>query len=181
MSSRRDAERPSLRQCSLDNINQRGVQLRQWARKMHSQTMTCVAAFHQLPTCSDQYLFDFEVRSVHDALMAALTEASKALCIHTGDPVLWAIWLVQDAHAIRRGCWKVHSLQSQLSLSFLGMFVFLEFKKSTSSMKGIQLVRPPVGERRRDAQRLSEWLVAGGSPPLHPDIVEQFAPALALP
>ena len=150
-----------------------GVHLSMWAQERYLKTMECVAAFNTLPMDTDQYLHEHEVHFVRRALETVLARASKQSYAFTSDQgsVAWAIWLSQDRHAVRRGAWEVHSLQLQVSLCFMGMCAFLEHQVSKSQ-------HTTVDARCRDAQNLSELLVACDISPLHPEIVAQFAPKL---
>ena len=151
--------------------------LNQWARERLAQTMACIEAFNTLPTDADQYLCDNELLFIRRVLEAALTEASRQTnVINSGQgPITWAIWLAQDRHAVRRGAWEVNTIQSQLSLSFMGMRTFLEH---AFSHRGMHFMSTTLDERRRDAHNLSDLLVACGISPLHPEIMAQFAPKL---
>ena len=95
-------------------------------------------------------------------------------------------------------------MQEQINLSFAGLYTFLQHQHALGIDRHLRdpltnrVIRryklpvkkmnvPPKREElfkwRRGARRLSDWMVAGGLPPLHPGIIAQEPPTIvtALP
>ena len=93
-------------------------------------------------------------------------------------------------------------MQQQLRWSFAGMYVFLEamhargdrltirdpltrqiLHRFTLPFKAMNVPPKPthIFRWRRGARQLSDWMVAGGLPPLHAGIIEQSVPAIVPP
>ena len=174
-----------------------------WSNERFRQTMMLVLEFRLHHTLLSQD----DVEFIRVAVDVALAEAEKAA--HVGDiydmnPTTWGCWLVQNAYATRTGGWVVTSMQEQINLSFAGLYTFLQHQHALGldrnlrdplTNRVIQRYKLPVKKMnvppRRDelfkwkkgARRLSDWMVAGGLPPLHPGIVAQEIPTIvtALP
>ena len=174
-----------------------------WSNERFRQTMMLVLEFR----LHHDILSPDDVEFIRVAVDVALAEAEKAS--HVGDiydmnPTTWACWLVQHAYATRTGGWAVTSMQEQIDLSFAGLYTFLQHQHALGldrhlrdplTSRVIRRYKLPVkkmnvppkrGELfkwKRGAQRLSDWMVAGGLPPLHPGIIAQEPPTIvtALP
>ena len=167
-----------------------------WFGERFRQTMMLVLEFRLHHTL----LSRDDVEFIRVAVDMALAEAGKAA--HVGDiydmnPTIWAGWLVQHAYATRTGGWAVTSMQEQINLSFAGLYTFLQHQHALGLDRNLRdpltnrvirryklpvkkmNVPPRPGELfkwKKGARRLSDWMVAGGLPPLHPGIVAQAPP-----
>ena len=115
---------------------------------------------------------------------------------------MWACWLVQHVLASREGKWEVESLQQAQQWSFPALYGFLEAMHAGGETFYVRdpatrlvlhryklpfkrMTVPPKDNEafkwRKGAQRLSDWLQAGGLAPLHPGIVAQRAPTVVPP
>lgn len=174
-----------------------------WSSERFRQSMMLVLEFRLHHTLLSQD----DVEFVRVAVDVALAEAEKAA--HVGDiydmnPTTWACWLVQHAYATRTGGWVVTSMPEQINLSFAGLYTFLQHQHALGLDRNLRdpltnrVIRryklpvkkmnvPPKREElfkwKKGARRLSDWMVAGGLPPLHPGIVAQEIPTIvtALP
>ena len=170
-----------------------------WTNERFRQTMLLILEFR----LHNNVLSSEDVEFLRIAVDVALSEALRAghtASIYDMSPIVWAIWLVQHAHATRTGGWTVASLQAQLKMSVVGGYLFLEHQQSlgenknlTDPMTGVVLKRyklpfkakmniPPkqadLFKWRRGARQLSEWMTAGGLPPLARGIIEQLPPEI---
>lgn len=169
-----------------------------WSNERFRQTMMLVLEFQ----LHHDILSQDDVEFIRVAVDVALAEAEKAS--HVGDiydmnPTTWACWLVQHAHATRSGGWSVDSLQAQINLSFTGLYTFLQHQHALGRDKSLRdplsdrVIRryklpfkrmnvPPKREElfkwKRGARRLSDWMVAGGLPAMHPGIIAQELPTV---
>ena len=169
---------------SSRGANLRNACLSPRAREWYANALIFVSDFHQLPHCSDLRLSKGDVEFVRAALDVGVAEASK--CEHIDDilhqcAATCVIWLAQQTRAEHTGDWVVHSLASQVNLSFRGMQMFLQYQHPITHTKPFQLqFRTPeeeLSKRRRGAQWLSDCMTTGGLPPLHPNIIAQLPPA----
>ena len=122
------------------------------------------------------------------------------------NPTVWAIWLVQRAHAIKAGGWAVEGTDVQQRLSFERLYKWLEQQHSRRDRHDLRdpvtkklvnryvlpfkkMVVPPVANNlfkyRKGAQRLSDWITGGSSDRqavvLAQGIIDMQMPALVAP
>ena len=113
-----------------------------WANERFRQTMLLILEFR----LHNNVLSSEDVEFLRIAVDVALSEALRAghtASIYDMSPIVWAIWLVQHAHATRTGGWTVASLQAQLKMSVVGGYIFLEHQHSLGLNK--DLINPLTG------------------------------------
>ena len=147
------------------------------AREWYAKALLSVSKFHELPQWSDLSLSEGDVEFVCAALHVASAEASNI------DADMCVIWLVQQTRVNHIGNWAVPSLASLVNLSYRGMQAFLQYQSGgitntpdTYSQQHFRSLEEESSRRRMGAQWLSECMVAGGLPPLHPKIIAQLPP-----
>ena len=145
------------------------------AREWYAKARLSVSKFHELPRWSDLSLSEGDVEFVCAALHVASAEASNI------DADMCVIWLVQQTRVNHMGDWVVPSLASLVNLSFRGMQAFLQYQSggitnTPHSQQHFRSSEEEASRRRMGAQWLSECMVAGGLPPLHPKIIAQLPP-----
>ena len=175
-----------------------------WANERLRQTMLLIYEF-RFNWGTGQILSNDDVEFVRICLDVALSQAVQQGHVSSSydmSPTVWACWMVQHVLATRSGGWQVESMQQYMNWSFAGMYVFLE---AMHARAGRQTIRDPLTKQvihryklpfkamnvppkdrdafkwRRGARQLSDWMVAGGLPPLDKGIVEQRAPTIAPP
>ena len=142
------------------------------------------------------------VRICLDVALSQAVQQGHTSTIYDMSPTVWACWLVQHVLATRSGGWQVRSAQQLLRWSFAYMYVFLKemyargdrsYIRDPATRQVIHRYRLPfkamnvppkpsdLFKWRRGARQLSEWMVAGGLPPLHTAIIEQRAPTIVPP
>ena len=108
-----------------------------WANERFRQTMLLILEFR----LHNNVLSSEDVEFLRVAVDVALTEASREghiASIYDMSPTVWAIWLVQHAHATRTGGWSVTSIQEQLKLSVVGGYLFLQHQHSLGGDKNLR-------------------------------------------
>jgi hypothetical protein len=171
-----------------------------WLNERFRQTLLLIREF-RTNWNQGNMLSNEDVEYLRVALDTALAQAEREG--HIGDiydlnPTIWAIFLVQNLHAVRMGDWAVHSVQDRLLFSMTGMYQFLEEMHARGDLQVIRdpttkyvlhrykmpfkanMTMPPRASElfkfRKGANRLSEWMEAGGMPPIHPDIINLQGP-----
>ena len=152
-----------------------------WANERFRQTMLLVREFRmEWPNMS--LLTSDDVESIRWLLDCALFTATQTG--HTGDiydtnPTCWAIWLVQNQHALKAGGWKVESDAAQRVLRFESLYYWLGQQHSRGGNKNLydpatkkllkryklpfkKMTVPPASENLfkyvKGARRLSNWI-----------------------
>jgi hypothetical protein len=155
-----------------------------WANERFRQVMLLVLEFRlNWPNMSLLTNDDFE--AIRVAIDNALYTATRSG--HTGDiydlnPTVWAIWMVQRAHALKMGSWTVESVGAQTSLTFESLYLWLESRHSLRERKDLRhavtnktlhryvlpfkaMRVPPAPENlfkfKKGGRRLSNWLETG--------------------
>ena len=175
----------------------------QWLNERFRQTMLLVGQFRT--DWRPGLLTDDDLQFLRVCLDVALATAERQE--HIGDiydmnPTVWAIWLVQHVHAVKRGGWTVTSIQDQILWSVAGMYTFLE---AMSERRELTVIRDPATKQilhryrlpfktmrvpprenevfkwKKAARRLSDWLRSGGLAPLDEGIIAQQAPTIVPP
>jgi hypothetical protein len=176
-----------------------------WLNERFRQTLFLIKEFRTNWNRGNMLSGD-DVEYLRVALDTALAQAQ--LQTHIGDdydlnPTIWAILLVQNLHAVRKGDWAVDTLQDQLLWSMKGMYIFLEemhkrgdwfFIKDPATKLTLHryrlpfksgMVIPPKSTQafriRKGANRLSDWMERGGLPALHPRIIALEPPKIVPP
>ena len=162
---------------SSSRANPRTTFLSPNAREWYAKALLLVTKFHELPRWSDLSLSEDDVEFACTALHIASAEASNI------DADMCVIWLVQQTRVNHIGNWVVPSLASLVNLSYRGMQAFLQYQSGgitntpdKHSQQHFRSSEAEVSRRRMGAQWLSECMVAGGLPPLHPKIIAQLPP-----
>ena len=177
-----------------------------WANERFRQTMLLIHEF-RANWDRGKLLSNDDVEFVRVCLDVALSYAVRqghAASDYDMSPTVWACWLVQHVLSVRSGGgWQVESVQQQTRWSFAELYHFLQAMHARGDRLKIRdpLTRqvlhryklpfkggmnvPPKSTHlfrwRRGARQLSDWMVAGGLPPLHAGIIEQSAPTVVPP
>ena len=111
-----------------------------WCNERFRQTMLLVLEF-RLNWPNMSLLANDDVEAIRVAIDNALYTAAQIG--HTADiydlnPTVWAIWMVQRAHALKRGGWTVESAGAQTSLSFESLYLWLESRHSLRERKDLR-------------------------------------------
>lgn len=175
-----------------------------WANERFRQCMVLVREFaNEWPDASPLLTSD-DVQYIRIQLDVALSSGIRAGHIaddYDSNPTTWIILIVQQTKATRTGGWKTESERVQHMWSFEYLYEFLVaiaapgYHRNLYDPDGRRIARyrvpvkvmiiPPKKEQmfrfRKSARRLSEWLEAGGLPPLAEGIVNMVAPNLVAP
>lgn len=171
-----------------------------WLNERFRQTLFLIREF-RTNWNKGTMLSNDDVEYLRVALDTALAQAEQER--HVGDiydlnPTIWAILLVQNLHAVRMGDWAVHAVPDQVIFSMTGMYRFLEAMHARGDLHVIRdpatkevlhryrlpfkanMTMPPRATElfkfRKGANRLSDWMEAGGMPALHPEIINLQTP-----
>ena len=99
-----------------------------WANERFRQVMLLVRQFRQewpnqtLLTADDMEF----IRSAIDVALSTAGHEEHKGDIYDLNSTTWAIWMVQNAYAVRKGAWTVESEQAQYSLTFSNLYDWLE-------------------------------------------------------
>ena len=175
-----------------------------WANERFRQCMLLVRQF-RIEWENQSLLTGDDTEFIRSAIDVALSSA--AFGRHVGDiydlnATVWTIWMVQHVRAVRLGGFKVESPAVRESLSFANLYQWLSmqhqrgerFNVKDASIEGgyhryklpfKQFNFPPshldLFKWRKGAKRLSDWMVAGGFPPIDPAIQRLEPPELVAP
>ena len=103
-----------------------------WANERFRQTMLLVLEFRREWPNNSLITAD-DMKEIHAAVDSALyvaTSSSHVADIYDMNPTVWAIWLVQGAHARKVGGWTVESADAQQRLRFENLYRWLEQQHS---------------------------------------------------
>jgi len=152
-----------------------------WCNERFRQTMLLVREF-RMEWPNKSLLTSDDVESIRWLVDCALYTATRTG--HVGDiydmnPTVWAIWLVQNQHALKAGGWKVESVAAQQRLSFENLYLWLREQHARGENKNLydpttnkllkryklpfkQMTVPPapnnVFKYVKGARRLSDWI-----------------------
>lgn len=152
-----------------------------WANERFRQTMLLVREFRmEWPNMS--LLTGDDVQTIRWLIDCALFTATRTG--HTGDiydmnPTCWAIWLVQNQHALKAGGWRAESDAAQRTLRFETLYRWLGEQHARGENKNLydpatkrllkryklpfkNMTVPPAPENLfkwvKGARRLSNWI-----------------------
>jgi len=99
-----------------------------WANERFRQTMLLVREFRmEWPNKSLLTSDDVEnIRWLVDCALYTATRAGHVGDIYDMNPTVWAIWLVQNQHALKMQGWKVESVEAQHRVSFENLYIWLK-------------------------------------------------------
>lgn len=152
-----------------------------WCNERFRQTMLLVREF-RMEWPNKTLLTSDDVESIRWLVDCALYTATRAG--HVGDiydmnPTVWAIWLVQNQHALKAGGWKAESVAAQQRLSFENLYLWLREQHARGENKNLydpttnkllkryklpfkQMTVPPAHNNMfkyvKGARRLSDWI-----------------------
>ena len=110
-----------------------------WANERFRQTMLLVREFRmEWPNMRLLTADDVEnIRWLLDCAMFTATRTDHKADIYDMNPTCYAIWLVQNQHALKAGGWKVESAQAQTALSFEGLYRWLEAQHARGESRNL--------------------------------------------
>ena len=99
-----------------------------WCNERFRQVMLLVREFRmEWPTQSLLTADDVEsIRWLMDCAMYTASRTGHKGDIYDMNPTCYAIWLVQNQHALKAGGWQVETAKAQQMLSFEGLYRWLE-------------------------------------------------------
>ena len=157
-----------------------------WANERFRQTMLLILEFRrEWPVQSLLTADDADaIRTAVDNALYMATSSNHVGDIYDMNATVWAIWLVQRAHALKVGGWTVESAEAQRRLSFESLYKWLEQQHSRRDRHDLRnpttkkvihryvlpfkkMLVPPASNNmfkyRKGAQRLSDWITGGSS------------------
>ena len=157
-----------------------------WANERFRQTMLLILEFRrEWPVQSLLTADDADaIRTAVDNALYMATSSNHVGDIYDMNATVWAIWLVQRAHALKVGGWTVESADAQRRLSFESLYKWLEQQHSRRDRHDLRnpttkkvihryvlpfkkMLIPPASNNmfkyRKGAQRLSDWITGGSS------------------
>ena len=114
-----------------------------WANERFRQVMMLVREFRtEWPTQSLLSNDDVEfIRMAVDTALAMAEREEHTSDIYDLNPTTWSIWLVQHTTATRVGAWTAESPQQRQTLSFEGLYRWLEVQHARGEARNLYAIQ----------------------------------------